>query len=72
MLHLIFCDDGLSRVRELLRPTDQIVQFSGDNIVLVDTAKYLNSHSKLVEGTPIDNKVLAKLIEEAASIKSTY
>lgn len=72
MLHLIFCENGLNRVRELLRPTDQIVQFQDDNIILLDSAKYLNSQYNIIEGKNIDNKTLANLIENATSIKSTY
>lgn len=78
MLHLVFCDNGLKRIHEFLRPTDQVVQFCGDRILLVDIAKYLKQAtpdvkdlSKL-EGTEINPRVLANLIEKAQSIKSTY
>lgn len=78
MLHLVFSDNGLERIHELLRPTDQVVQFCGDRILLVDIAKYLKQPSPEVEnlatleGKEIDHKVLANLIESAQSIKSTY
>lgn len=76
MLHLVFCNNGLERIHELLRPTDQVVQFYGDHILLVDVDKYLKSlqqsQSGTVEGQIIDQYRLVNLIENAPSIKSTY
>lgn len=70
MLHLIFSADGIERIRAILRPTDQVVQFSKSGIVLIDTAQYLSQHA--LTGTTIDQSTLARLINNATAIKGTY
>lgn len=83
MLHLIFNEKGIERLHEILRPTDQVVQFYRDRIILVDIAKYLkqlNHNNKInagdaqipIEGEVINQRILAGIIEKAPSIKSTY
>lgn len=70
MLHLIFSADGIERIRAILRPTDQVVQFSKSGIVLIDTAHYLSQRA--LTGTTIDQSTLARLINNATAIKGTY
>lgn len=41
MLHLVFHPDGVNRILPSLRPNDQVVQFSKEQIFLLDTRKYL-------------------------------
>ncbi len=72
MLHLIFSDNGIERIKDVLRPTDQVVQLSKQHILLVDTVKYLNHSSKELTGTIIDTHTLAHLIHNATAIKGTY
>lgn len=70
MLHLIFSADGIKRVKAILRPTDQVVQISQSQIMLIDTAQYLSAQT--VSGTTIDKSTLARLIHNATAIKGTY
>lgn len=78
MLHLVFDEKGIERLHEILRPTDQVVQFYKDRIVLVDISKYLKLREQgtlkqvPIEGEVINQRTLAGLIESAPSIKSTY
>lgn len=78
MLHLIFSEKGIERLHEVLRPSDQVVQFYGDRILLVDIGKYLKyvnkgvKHDIPIEGEVINQRTLAGIIEDASSIKSTY
>ena len=70
MLHLIFSDNGIERIRNILQPSDQVVQLSKSGIMLIDTGKYL-AQSRLT-GTSIDQNTLARLIHNATAIKGTY
>lgn len=72
MLHLIFSENGIERVKHILRPTDQVVQLSQQRILLVDTPHYLNNYPSEPTGTVIDQGTLAKIIHKASAIKSTY
>lgn len=81
MLHLLFSDNGIDRIKDILRPTDQVVQLSSERILLVDTVKYLDSlnnnsgnkeSSGVVTGEIIDPSRLASIINNAQSIKGTY
>ena len=80
MLHLLFSNNGLDRVKDILRPTDQVVQLSSERILLVDTAKYLESIKNQnakdsvpeIMGEEIDQAKLVNIINNAPSIKSTY
>ncbi len=72
MLHLVFSANGIERIKNILRPSDQVVQLSQQRILLVDTATYLEQGLQEPVGTIIDTHTLAHLIHNAPAIKSTF
>jgi len=85
MLHLIFAQDGLNRIKSVLRPNDMVVQVSKDRIFLLDTHKYLkriqaltskernaqeNIKATASEGKTINHNQLASIIAQATAIKT--
>ena len=84
MLHLVFSKDGLDRIKAIIRPNDQVVQLTGERILLLDTMQCLDTiralpkngkiseHLHALEGEVIDQGRLASIISSAPSINSTY
>lgn len=71
MLHLVFSDNGLQKIKDVMRPSDQVVQLSKDRILLLDVDKFLGADPQ-IDGEIIDPARLANIINNATSIKSTY
>lgn len=86
MLHLVFSKEGLLQIKPLIKRRDQIVHINSKHIMLYDTANLLRSikaekvsknedkhyAAAIEQGTLIDHAMLASIVSNAASIKSTY
>ncbi len=86
MLHLVFSKKGLLEIKPLIKRRDQIVHICSEFIMLYNTDKLLRSikaekespsvdnqyASAIEQGTIIDHAMLASIVSNAPSIKSTY